>query len=150
MALKKYLKDYTAFLLTGFNDHTVICHKIFGRQWIQKIMELFINLYPWLTKCAIFYNYRIRRNSSFYIVAKSMISYIITSWWLSICYKCILIRVCFRQQSNQSSLTECLTYLCPVYTNQVLQLRHRFIIMNKQLIFQISYAETSYCCNTVL
>ena len=34
--------------------------------------------------------------------------------------KCILILLCLRQQSNKSSATECITFLCPGYMNRVI------------------------------
>ena len=54
------------------------------------------------------------------IVGKTNSLYIVKCLWLSIYYKCIFIRVCFQQQSNQSSATECLAFLCTVHVNRVI------------------------------
>ena len=57
---------------------------------------------------------------SLYIIGRTIIWYIVKCWSLWIFQKCIFIRACFRQQSIQSSATDCLTCLCPVYMNRVL------------------------------
>ena len=69
---------------------------------------------------------------SFYIVGKTIILCIVKCPWLWICYKCKFIRVCFQQQLSQSSTTECLTFLCPVYINRVLSVSWTKFSVNKR------------------
>ena len=91
------------------------CFLITGFQWLHDMRYNLSNI----LERTIFGNYHVHR--------------IVKYGLLSICYNYVFMRVCIRQQSNQSSATVCLTFLCPGYINRILARLTAFAAPHSQI-----------------